>query len=95
MSIFKGPKYKAYDTIRNRIQFILDIAEKNNETELILGAFGCGAFQNNPEVVAKASLEVVEEYRRAFKVIEFAVYCPGEDTANYRMFDVAMKRYSR
>ena len=31
--------FKVYDTIRNRIKFILDIAEKNNETELILGAF--------------------------------------------------------
>ena len=80
---------------KRRLRRLLDEAAKNNAEVVILGAFGCGAFQNNPEVVAKAAMEVVEEYRRAFKVIEFAVYCSGEDTANYRMFDLAMKKYSR
>ena len=80
---------------KRRLRRLLDEAAKNNAEVAILGAFGCGAFQNNPEVVAKAAMEVVEEYRRAFKVIEFAVYCPGEDTANYRMFDLEMKRYNR
>lgn len=80
---------------KSRLRRLLDAAVKEGAEVAILGAFGCGAFQNNPEVVAKAAMEVVGEYRRVFKVIEFAVYCPGEDTANYRMFDIAMKKYSR
>ena len=53
---------------------------------LILGAFGCGAFQNKPLVVAIASRNVMEKYRYYFDVIEFAVYCTPQDTTNYREF---------
>ena len=83
LSIFKGPKYKAYDAIRNRIKFILDIAEKNNEAELILGAFGCGVFKNEPEFVAstfKNLLYSTNYYH--FKKVIFAI--PGG--INYDIF---------
>ena len=46
---------------------------------LILGAFGCGAFQNPPEVVARAYKEVLA----VFETGEFAVYClKREQTVN-------------
>ena len=52
----------------------------------MLGAFGCGAFMNKPEVVAQAYKEVLPEFEGYFKLIEFAVYCGPRDESNYREF---------
>ena len=50
---------------------------------LILGAFGCGTFQNPPEVVARAYKEVLAEFEYDFDTVEFAVYClKREQTVN-------------
>ncbi len=65
---------------------ILDIAKANGAEVVILGAFGCGAFQNPPAVVARGMMEAVQSHRRDFKTIEFAVYCSPRDTANYDAF---------
>lgn len=70
-----------------RLRRILDVAAMEGNEVMILGAFGCGAFANNPEVVALAAKNVIEEYRNAFKVIEFAVYCSAWDEENYRVFE--------
>ena len=69
-----------------RFTRILDIALTNNNDVVILGAFGCGAFENNPGVVAAAAKNVVEKYIHAFRVIEFAVYCSPRDSHNYDVF---------
>ncbi len=53
---------------------------------LVLGAFGCGAFQNNPEVVARAYRVALQEFPKVFKQIEFAVYCPPGKNENYEVF---------
>lgn len=74
-----------------RLRRILDVALMNGDEVVILGAFGCGAFMNDPYVVAKASKNVIAEYRNAFKVIEFAVYCGPRDDKNFRVFEATMK----
>lgn len=68
---------------------IMEVAASNNIEILILGAFGCGAFRNNPKVVAKAYKDAVEHFRHAFKEIEFAVYCPPKDPTNFNEFKQA------
>jgi uncharacterized protein (TIGR02452 family) len=68
---------------------IMEVACANNVEVLILGAFGCGAFRNNPTVVAKAYKDAVKHFRHAFKEIEFAVYCPPKDPTNYNEFKKA------
>lgn len=70
-----------------RLRRIFDVAVMGGNEVMILGAFGCGAFANNPEVVALAAKNVIAEYRNAFKVIEFAVYCSAWDEENYRVFE--------
>jgi uncharacterized protein (TIGR02452 family) len=69
-----------------RMRRILDIAAANENEVVVLGAFGCGAFSNPPEIVATAMKNVVQEYRHCFKTIEFAVYCSPRDDSNYRVF---------
>ena len=69
-----------------RLARILDVAVANGEEAVVLGAFGCGAFRNDPKIVATAAAAVVPRYRPRFKVIEFAVYCRADDTRNYDAF---------
>ena len=74
-----------------RLRRILDVAVSEGVKVIILGAFGCGAFSNNPEVVAHAAKNVIKEYRKAFEAIEFAVYCSLRDDRNYKTFDRVLK----
>ena len=74
-----------------RLRRILDVAAANGTEAIVLGAFGCGAFRNDPKVVAAAAMAVVADYLHAFKAIEFAVYCRPGDTANYDAFVNASK----
>ena len=80
---------KLYKVHYKRALKIMSVAAANNIEVLILGAFGCGAFRNNPTVVAKAYKDAVEQFRHAFKEIEFAVYCPPKDPTNYNEFKKA------
>lgn len=73
-----------------RLRRILDIAAAKGNEVIILGAFGCGAFQNNPEVVAKAAQKVVRDYLYIFKIIEFAIYCPPGSERNRQIFEEAI-----
>lgn len=75
-----------FDIHEKRLRRILDVALSHKVTSIVLGAFGCGAFQNNPEIVALAAKSVVKDYLYAFKNIEFAVYCSRNDDANFRTF---------
>ena len=70
-----------------RLRRILDSAVINHADTVILGAFGCGAFCNEPQVVATAAANVVRDYMYPFKNIEFAVYCRPSDDSNYRVFN--------
>lgn len=72
--------------LRRRIRRIFEIAAAEGNNVLILGAFGCGAFRNPPEVVAEVFREVQEEYKKAFEVIEYAVYHTNREIRNYKVF---------
>ncbi len=75
---------------KKRLNRILNVAVLNGDEVVILGAFGCGAFQNKPEVVARAAKEVIADYLHAFKTIEFAVYCSPRDDMNFKVFKRVM-----
>ncbi|MCD8069181.1 MAG: TIGR02452 family protein [Lachnospiraceae bacterium] len=70
-----------------RASRIFDVAKANGVEIMILGAFGCGAFQNPPEIVAAGICGAVKQlHRRDFRTIEFAVFCPPGHTENYDAF---------
>ena len=75
-----------YELHYNRAKHILHIAACNKVDILILGAFGCGAFANDPNIVSKAYCSALAEYQRFFDVIEFAIYCRDYETENYKAF---------
>lgn len=72
---------------------ILEAAASDGNEVVILGAFGCGAFMNKPEVVAKAYAKLMEEFGNAFETIEFAVYCSPRDESNFRVFSEVLSKY--
>ncbi|MCR4743374.1 MAG: TIGR02452 family protein [Treponema sp.] len=75
------------DLHESRARQILNIALVNKIDVLILGAFGCGAFRNPPEIVAKVYKAVLKEYLHSFEIIEFAIYCPDKQARNFSVFN--------
>ena len=71
---------------KQRGRKILSVAAANKNDFIILGAFGCGAFRNDPKIVAEAYKQILPEFKNAFKVIEFAVFCRDHETINYDTF---------
>lgn len=69
-----------------RLKRILDVAFLEGDETVILGAFGCGVFMNDPKIVAQAAKNVISEYLYSFRNIEFAIYCSPKDDQNYRIF---------
>jgi uncharacterized protein (TIGR02452 family) len=65
---------------------ILSAAVANGAQVIILGAFGCGAFKNDPAVVAQAYANILPEYLHYFRTIEFAVYCRPHSPQNFDAF---------
>ncbi|MBQ3692006.1 MAG: TIGR02452 family protein [Clostridia bacterium] len=70
------PKKKISETMIRRIRIILRIAEEHGFKNIVLGAWGCGAFGNNPEDVSNYFKTVIinEKYGLYFDEICFAVY---------------------
>ena len=69
----------------NRLKKIIQVAKKENVDIFILGAYGCGAFHNPPEIIASLFKELLNEYH--FDTVEFAVYCYNDDKfSNYNVF---------
>ena len=64
------------DVIHSRIKKILDVAAKEGNEVIILGAWGCGAFKNPVEIVAKTFVELLRSY--PFETVEFALATRNE-----------------
>ncbi len=61
--------------MRQRINKVLVLAQERGHEVLVLGAWGCGVFQNDPEKVALWFKEALEtRFKNSFKRIVFAVY---------------------
>ena len=72
--------------LTERIRRIFEVAVANQNEVLILGAFGCGAFKNPPEIVARVFNKVMQNYLCYFDTIEYAVYHTEREMANYDAF---------
>lgn len=81
-----------YSLHLKRAKHIMHVSAAKGADALILGAFGCGAFANDPITVAEAYDEALKEYRQYFRLIEFAVYCRPNETGNYDAFKREMTR---
>ena len=88
-------KQELHACYRTRIMGMLQIAATNGYEDVVLGAWGCGAFENDPQAVATAFREAILAYRSghqgdatrgvdynsAFRRLRFAVpKGPNHDT---------------
>lgn len=79
------------EALKSRIKFVLDIAADNKVDTLILGAFGCGVFKQNPEEVAEIFKEFLSTtHRGAFKQIIFPIP-PGPNFTGFKRIFEAKK----
>ncbi len=74
-----------YEIHLKRAKHILTVAAADKVDILVLGAFGCGAFCNDPKVVAQAYYAALSEFRHYFDQIEFAIY-DGPYSNNFDVF---------
>lgn len=65
---------------------MLTVAASKDVDMLVLGAFGCGAFENDPSVVARAYKIALEEFPKVFRRIEFAIYDSSQNQKNFKAF---------
>lgn len=74
------------EVLRSRIRFVLDIAKDNNIDTLILGAYGCGVFGQNPTEVAEIFKEYLNStHKNCFSKVIFAI--PSGRDRNLQAFE--------
>lgn len=87
---------KLEEVFENRIRNILEIAIANDVDNLVLGAFGCGAFNNPPKLVAKVCrrLLIDNRYANYFEKVVFAIKKSGDACPNLEAFREAFQKGS-
>lgn len=75
-----------FDIQETRIRHMFTVVAHHGAEIFVTGAFGCGAFQNNPEVVANVYKKILPEFDGFFKEIVFAIHCRPNEILNYETF---------
>lgn len=81
--------------MRRRADYVLGVAKTNGCEHLVLGAWGCGVFENDPQQVAgifAALLLNGGPYAGAFTTVVFAVPDRSEDQATIGPFRAAFEQ---
>jgi len=81
------------DLVYQKINSVLLVAAHYGYTHLVLGAWGCGAFGNDPEVVARLFRDAIDSFsyngknvNQLFEQISFAVPYSEKKPENYLAF---------
>ena len=74
----KGRDDRIALAMEERIRMVLAVAAHHRRDALVLGAWGCGVFRNDPQQIASLFAKVLAEapFANCFRHIEFAVYDP-------------------
>ena len=73
---YKNPESPEYEEgMKRKIRGQLRAAQEHGDRALVLSAFGCGAFHNNPAKVAQFYFDVMSEieFEAAFDIVQFAI----------------------
>lgn len=74
--------------LRRRAGYVLAVAQENGHRSLLLGAWGCGVFRNNPSMVADAFGQWLESslFHGCFDRVVFGVYDSSKSKDTLRAF---------
>lgn len=80
--------------LRNRICAMIRTAVEEGYTRFVLGAWGCGNFGNDPDMVARLFHQILTEpnpavgtgFINCFEEITMAVFDPSEESIRYQHF---------
>ena len=76
-------------TLKRRAELVLGIADAHKIDVLVLGAWGCGVFRNEPSIVARTFAELLNTsgtFAGCFREVVFAVFDRSADETTYRSF---------
>ncbi len=79
-----GPRIR--EVLHSRALKVLQVAAHHGHRTLVLGAWGCGVFRNDPREAAEAFAAALSALPGAFERVVFAVYERGGDGPNLRAF---------
>lgn len=86
------PGIHAAEILDQRIYKLLCLAESIGHKKLVLGAWGCGAFGNDPQEVAELFRDNLKKFD-CFEEVVFAVrMVAGRDERNYQVFQKVLKK---
>ncbi len=77
---------RARDLLARRIRRVLAVAYAHGYTSLVLGAWGCGAFGNDPVRTAADFRTALEESGGTFEHVIFAIPTDFADSVNFSAF---------
>ncbi|MBT9394513.1 TIGR02452 family protein [Hymenobacter sp. NST-14] len=79
--------------MRQRLRLVLAAAARHGTEALVLGAWGCGVFGNDPAQVARLFAEVLAEpgIRTRFRRLDFAIFDPKPPHHTLQAFEQALQ----
>ena len=88
------PQEEIDEIMKNRLRKMFAVAIHYDYKNLILGAWGCGAFGNNPNTVAKYFYDLLfeEDFCYSFDEIIFAIYDRNEKKNYYAFAELFSKK---
>jgi len=97
--LLKGNANLSYaeTVMKDRMRKILKVFASRGDKTLILGAYGCGVFRNDPKTIAGFFVDLLkgEGLERHFTELVFAVYDNSKGKNVYNAFEQALKQFSK
>ncbi|MEV7284891.1 TIGR02452 family protein [Streptomyces sp. NPDC093252] len=77
------------EALRSRAERVLQVAAAHGYRRVVLGAWGCGVFQNDPATVAGTFRTLLRDgpFRDRFEAVTFAILDRAKDRATLRAFE--------
>ncbi len=72
--------------IYKKLKNLFNVAIEKKVEILILGAYGCGSYENSPTIVSKIFKSLIDEYNGYFKEIIFSIKSKDDFDTNYSVF---------
>ena len=85
----------AETVMKDRMRKILKVFASQGDKTLILGAYGCGVFRNDPKTIAEFFIDLLkgEDLEKYFKELIFAVYDSSKSKNVYNAFEQILRPF--